>query len=311
VYQLLTLPFGATHSVYSFLRLARLLYTIATRGLYLLTTNFYDDYILASMPGSVESSKNAMELIFMLTGWQFATDGKSTLFDKVCKALGVEFDLSRSGERLLAIRNTEQRIQDLKAMVASTLKSGHLGKNEALMLRGKLGFADSFLHGRLGALVLKQLSEHAYGRSPKLQKELILALQMMVLRLESSKPRMVSAEPLAQWFVYTDAAYDQESKTGGLGAALFNGEGICCGWFGLPLTMQQCAIFWAMEKQTIIYELELLASVLALDFWAPTIRTGLQACFGDNDGARFSLIRGSCQSGPAAQLIGVPFVARS
>ena len=75
--------------------------------------------------------------------------------------------------------------------------------------------------------------------------------------------------------------------------------------------MQQCAIFWAMEKQTIIYELELLASVLALDFWAPTIRTGLQACFGDNDGARFSLIRGSCQSGPAAWLIGVPFVARN
>ena len=159
----------------------------------------------------------------MLTGWQVATDGKSTLFDKVCKALGVEFDLSRSGERLLAIRNTEQRIQDLKAMVASTLKSGHLGKNEALMLRGKLGFADSFLHGRLGALVLKQLSEHAYGRSPKLQKELILALQMMVLRLESSKPRMVSAEPLAQWFVYTDAAYDQESKTGGLGAYVVAG----------------------------------------------------------------------------------------
>ena len=49
---------------------------------------------------SVESSKNAMELIFMLTGWQFATDGKSTLFDKVCKALGVEFDLSGSGERI-------------------------------------------------------------------------------------------------------------------------------------------------------------------------------------------------------------------
>ena len=200
MYQLLTLPFGATHSVYSFLRLARLLYTIATRGLYLLTTNFYDDYTLASLPGSVEASKNAMELIFMLTGWQFATDGKkSTMFDKVCKALGVEFDLSRSGERLLAIRNTEQRIQDLKAVVASTLKAGTLGKNEALMLHGRLGFADSFLHGRLGPLVLKQLSEHAYGRSPKLQRELKLALTVMMHRLETGKPRMISAKPLDQW----------------------------------------------------------------------------------------------------------------
>jgi hypothetical protein len=74
---------------------------VATGGFYLLTTNFYDDYISAFLPGSVESSKNAMELIFMLTGWQFATDGKkSTMFDKVCKALGVEFDLSGSGERI-------------------------------------------------------------------------------------------------------------------------------------------------------------------------------------------------------------------
>jgi len=72
----------------------------------------------------------------MLTGWQFATDGqKSTMFDKVCKALGVEFDLSRSGERILAIKNTEQRVRDLKALVVSTtLQAGTLGKNEALML---------------------------------------------------------------------------------------------------------------------------------------------------------------------------------
>ena len=41
VYQLLTLPFGATHSVYSFLRLSKSLRTLAARALYLLTTNFY------------------------------------------------------------------------------------------------------------------------------------------------------------------------------------------------------------------------------------------------------------------------------
>ena len=58
-----------------------------------------------------------------------------------------------------------------------------------------------------------------------------------------------------------------------------------------------------MEKQTIIYELELLASVLALDFWASSINTGLQVCFGDNDGARFSLIRGTCLSRSATLLM--------
>jgi hypothetical protein len=183
-YQLVTLPFGATHSVYSFLRLARMLYTICTRQFFLLTTNFYDDYILASLPGSVESAKNSMELVFMLTGWRFDMDGKkATAFGTVCKALGVQFDLASSGERVLAVRNTEQRIQDLQALIASTLQAGELCKQDALILRGKLGFADSFLHGRLGLLVLKQLSEHAYSRSAKLSPELAFGLQVMMKRL--------------------------------------------------------------------------------------------------------------------------------
>ena len=147
MYQLRTLPFGATHSVYSFLRLARMLYTICTRELFLLTTNFYDDYILASLPNSVESSKNSMELVFMLTGWKFDMDGKkATSFGTVCKALGVQFDLSSSGKRVLAVKNTEQRIEDLLSMIHATLKADELGKQDALILRGKLGFADSFLH---------------------------------------------------------------------------------------------------------------------------------------------------------------------
>ena len=104
----------------------------------------------------MDSARNSMELIFLLTGWQFAKEGKKcTSFDVVCKALGVEFDLSLSGESILKIQNTEQRIQDLKTLINATLDAGSLGKQSALVLRGKLGFADSYLHGRLGALLLK------------------------------------------------------------------------------------------------------------------------------------------------------------
>ena len=182
-----------------------MLYTICTRALYLLTTNFYDDYILASLPRSVESAKNSMELVFMLTGWNFDKLGKkATTFGTVCSALGVQFDLSSSGERILQVKNTEQRIQDLQTMTAATLQAGTLAKQEALVLRGKLGFADSFLHGRLGLMVLKQLSDHAYGRSNKLQPELALGLRVMSRRLESGSPRTVSAKALRQWFLFVD-----------------------------------------------------------------------------------------------------------
>ena len=304
VYQLTTLPFGATHSVYSFLRLARMLYTICTRALYLLTTNFYDDYILASLPQSMELAKNSMELVFMLTGWRFDLDGKkATTFGDVCNALGVQFDLRSSGDKVLRICNTEQRIQDLQAMISATLEEGCLSKQDALVLRGKLGFADSFLHGRLGLMVLKQLADHAYGRSNKLSTELKVGLTVMSHRFRTSKPRIVSAKTLQQWYMFADAAYEPDMFMGGLGAALFNEECKCVGWFGVPLDKEQCIKLGANTKQTIIYELELLAAILGLDFWADTMRDGLQVCYGDNDGARFSLIRGSCSSLQASILM--------
>ena len=40
-----------------------------------------------------------MEMIFMLTGWEYAKEGKkSTEFAELCNALGVSFDLRQTGE---------------------------------------------------------------------------------------------------------------------------------------------------------------------------------------------------------------------
>ena len=88
IYRLKTLPFGATHSVYSFLRLSRMLYWIAVKGLKLITTIFYDDLILTSPPSLRESAKNSMELVIMLTGWDFARSGKKAAEFDVINALG-------------------------------------------------------------------------------------------------------------------------------------------------------------------------------------------------------------------------------
>ena len=102
-----------------------------------------------------------------------------------------------------------------------------------------MGFADSFLHGRLGLLVLKQLAEHAYGRTSKLSHELSLGLLVMKQRLELAIPRVVSAQAVRQWVAFTDAAYEPELGTGGIGAALFDDEFTCVGWFGFPLSFEQ------------------------------------------------------------------------
>ena len=197
VYRLKTLPFGATHSVYNFLRLARMLYTITVRGLFLLTTNVYDDFILATPPDLKDSAANSMELVFMLTGWLYAKDGKkATTFGPLCKALGVQFDFRKPQDFLMFVANTEARKKEVGDLIESALAGGKLSKPEALVLRGKWGFADSFVHGRLGPLVLKKLPVHAYGRTSKLDGDLIVPLRAMLLRLQCGEPRTVSSKSL-------------------------------------------------------------------------------------------------------------------
>ena len=214
IYRLKTLPFGATHSVCNFLRLARMLYTILVKGLFLITTNFYDDFILASTPELKDSSANSMELVFMLTGWIFARDGKkSTVFGDICKAHGVQFDFSRSSECLMFVENTESRKKEVSELMGIAIKNRKLSKPEALILRGKLGFADSFMHGRLGSLVLKKLAEHAYGRSAVLEADLVTALQSMIVRLHTGGPRTVSASEDRCLRIFTDAAYEPHTQS--------------------------------------------------------------------------------------------------
>ena len=294
VYQLKTLPFGATHSVYNFLRLARMLYTIMVRGLFLLTTNFYDDFILASPPQLRDSASSGMEHVFMLTGWLFAKEGKkSTVFDSVCKALGVQFDFSRSQDFLMLVGNTEARKKEVGEIIRRALDSGKLNKTEPLVLRGKLGFADSFLHGRLGSLVLKKLAEHAYGKTSKLDCDLITALQAMALRLDTSGPRVVSSGVVRCWHIFTDAAYEQNTKTGGLGGVLFDDRANVSSRFGVEITEDVSVAMGGKTKQSLIYELELVASLVALKLWGRDSAENLHVCYDDNDSARFSLIRAS------------------
>ena len=115
-------------------------------------------------------------------------------------------------------------------------------------------------------------------------------------------PKIVTADLDRQWFIYTDAAYEPESQTGGLGVVLVEDSGSVAGWFGIPLTAEQCERFGSKLKESIIYELELVAGVVGLSFWCQAGFGILHTWFGDNDSVRFSFIRAS-GTGPIATLL--------
>ena len=91
------------------------------------------------------------------------------------------FDFTMSHERILGVGNTEARKEELVQQLSEAVAKGTLDKQARLALRGRLGFADSFVHGRLGKLLLKRLSDHAYGTTRTLDTELKLAMEAMVL----------------------------------------------------------------------------------------------------------------------------------
>ncbi len=117
------------------------------------------------------------------------------LFGSVCKALGVQFDFSRSQDFLMFVADTEARKQEVGELIDSALASGKLSKPEALVLRG-------FVHGCSESLVFKKRAEHAYGRTLKFDDDLVVSLRAMQLRLQCGSPRSVSSTSLKCWHVF-------------------------------------------------------------------------------------------------------------
>lgn len=77
------LPFGATGSVSSFLRVAMAVWFLGTRCLDLAWTCFFDDYTLISREETSNSASFAAESLFKLLGIKYAQEGsKDTCFSK-------------------------------------------------------------------------------------------------------------------------------------------------------------------------------------------------------------------------------------
>ena len=110
----------------------------------------------------------------------------------------------------------------------------------------------------------------------------------MSLRLEHSKPKCVAVDSFTQLFVYTDASFEPSAGCGGLGAVLVDAKSHVLAWFGVALDSETCASMGAQQKGTIIYELELLAAVLALQLWSFGDGDDLVVHFGDIEGVRFA-----------------------
>lgn len=293
IFRLTTMPFGATHSVFAFLRLSRQIHALACRALRIPLTNFYDDFIMASAPELSQSCSSSMEVLFNLLGWAYAKEGdKATTFGPTCQALGVVLDFDRSADGVLKVSNTPNRVQDIQATISEILSANLLSPALALQLRGRLGFTENFVMGRCGSWTLKLLVEHAYQctsfvPSPELRD----SLSFMLERLSSNLSKEVKSSAAERFTIYCDASF--EGGSGGIGAVLYNASGSCISWFGVKADEDFCSAI-AEGRETVIFDLEMCAVFLAIKVWQSYLTNSDSVIFTDNEGVKFSLIKGSC-----------------
>eukprot|EP00435_Cladocopium_sp_Y103_P005114 s4349_g1.t1 len=190
----------------------------------------------------------------------------------------VQFDFSKSEQGLLQVCTTQARREELVNQIQKAVSSGWLDKQDTFSLRGRLGFADSFLHGRLGKLVLKQLVDHAYGTSKYMDARLVNVLKAMSERLQTSKPRVVSFSDCRQWFIYTDASYEPETFIAGLRGVLVNGAVEVVAWFGICMDEAACVPTTFLPHSYHVFSLLLVFIVALWPLWPKRHATPRWVC---------------------------------
>ena len=294
LYRQVALPLGSVTAVNAFIRCSRFLQWAAGHCLKIPMSCYFDDFVVFSPPELASNSQAALSLMLDIFGWAFDREGpKRDDFSSKVSALGVVFNLGPTLDGRLEVHNTEKRLAEAVESLDCIITSGRLNKRDSLSLRGRLAFCDAFIFGRLGRVSLQSLTHHAYATpfNPHLGVETMSALKILRNRMSDAKPRCLDLNLLQTYVLMTDAAFDP-GKGAGLGAVLVSPAGSVACWFGIQLSMTNISPLMVEGRQTVIGELETLAAAVALMLWGRDISSSKLLIFIDNEGARFSLIKG-------------------
>ena len=135
IFQLQAVPFGATRSVFSFLRMAHSIWWLGCSQLKLMWSNFYDDYITLALSGNAKNTEDTVCLFLDLLGWKSAVDGdKAAEFSHQFSALGIVVALKNFTEGFVEFCNTAKRSDELSDTIQSFIDSGSMSLLESQRL---------------------------------------------------------------------------------------------------------------------------------------------------------------------------------
>ena len=300
IFQSLVMPFGSRSSVQGFYRSSHCLWHIGAVLLDLHWSLFYDDYVVVASESESAHLSMVVDSFFELVQWQTSKD-KETPFNAVARALGVEISLADSRAGIFSVCNTASRKAELAANITSIISDGGTTAKAFESLRGRLLFAENQVFGRLACQHMRALSAACRNQGfVSISDDLRAALVYLRDRIVLGDARVVSAAHRNCMHLYTDASF--ENGRGGLGAVLYNSDGLLLRWFAETLDQEMISSLNVEGKKGFIYELEALAAVRGvLDLCTKLVHTDL-VLFLDNDAALRALIK-SNSSSPVLQAL--------
>ena len=289
------LPFGATGSVASFLRIAASVSFIAMTGLDIILTNFFDDFTVLCSKHEETNVDFYLTGLFKMLGLSYASDGeKAPPFGDIFGSLGMLFNLSSFRSGSFTLEHTSKRREELLNTIDALLLADRSSPKDLERLHGRLVWFGSFVFGRQMNISLRSLNKFAALRSRQVAVagDLKEALQHIRDRLVAARPARISKSINSTWIVFTDGAYEPGSDcVASVGGVLISPQGSVVHYFGERLNHSLIADF-EKDSEHPIYELEILPILISVKLWSSLIANSQVVFYIDNEAARSAFIQG-------------------
>jgi hypothetical protein len=309
-FEQLVLPFGSRAAVPSFNWVARGILYIMVVLFGLTATHYFDDFSVLELDCLATDTQKLVDDLLDLLGWETK---EQKPFAKRFDVLGVVCDLSMAASGKVVFANKQSRIDEVASAAEAFVKRGILLQAEARSFRGRFVFASGQTFGRCGAVPLRALGQYADGprRTPLLDTSMCYVLDWIADFMRTARPRDIRCFDRPSLVLLTDGACEKVDGriVASIGAVLFDPESSAFLYFGLEVPDDVTALWMQGSREQLIAQAELLPILLARTTWHSVMAGRLNVTFVDNDGARFSMIRGFSSVLDNARIIGQVWMA--
>ena len=291
VFKQRALPFGSRASVTAFIRSALGVWTVAVKLLFLVWSVYFDDYLSIARGSEAKHVDLVISVFFRLLGWRVSSD-KLLPYATCCKVLGIELDVGNAIRGFCLLKNTQKRRNEIVASLEHVLEKGRIDAATLERLRGRAQFASGQLFGRLARQALHCLSDRP-NKDFSVSGRFRWGAEYLVELLKSEHSRVVSRDLGENRLVFVDASFEPDGYSG-LGGICYDAQCKILSWFSAPVPNDLLKILkncFGTVRETVIYELEALAVVVALELFKKHLCRRNVVVYTDNSGVHGTFVK--------------------